>query len=142
MFSSYPTSPNDQAFIDRYQILKIRYNCHTLNSCWTVVIVHQQHEQDYFYMQCILMQCCIQMYFGTIWKVWAPKKGAQISSFNTFSIYISCRNWMKYSLQILKNKNIFKRHKYPFPNVWDIKYFWTLSYNHWGSWGITELSNP
>ena len=49
---------------------------------------------------------------------------------------------MKHSLQILKNKNIFNRHKYPFPNALNIKYFWTLSYNHWGIWGITKLFNP
>ena len=38
---------------------------------------------------------------------------------------------MKYSLRKLKNKNLFKRHKYPSPNALNIKYFWTLSYNHW-----------
>ena len=37
---------------------------------------------------------------------------------------------MKYSLQILKNKNLFKRRKYPSPNALNIKYFWTLSYNY------------
>ena len=49
---------------------------------------------------------------------------------------------MKHSLQILKSKNIFNRHKYPFPNALNIKYFWTHSCNHWGFWGITKLSNP
>ena len=49
---------------------------------------------------------------------------------------------MKYSLQILKNKNLFKRHKYPSPNALNIKYFWTLSYNNWGFLSITKLSNP
>ena len=48
---------------------------------------------------------------------------------------------MKYSLRILKNKNLFKRHKYPSPNASNIKYFWTLSYNHWRFFGITKLSN-
>ena len=48
---------------------------------------------------------------------------------------------MKYSLQILKNKNFFMRHKYPSPNVLNIKYFWTLSYSHWGLLDITKLSN-
>ena len=38
---------------------------------------------------------------------------------------------MKYSLQILKNKNLFKRLKYPSPNALNIKYFSTLSYNYW-----------
>ena len=37
---------------------------------------------------------------------------------------------MKYSLQILKNKNLFKRQKYPFLNALNIKYFCTLSYKH------------
>ena len=32
---------------------------------------------------------------------------------------------MKYSLQISKNKNLFKRHKYPSPNALNIKHFWT-----------------
>ena len=46
-----------------------------------------------------------------------PKKCTQKSSCNTFFIYISHKNWMKCSLQILKNKNRLKRHKYPSPNV-------------------------
>ena len=49
---------------------------------------------------------------------------------------------MKYSLQILKNKNLFKRHKYPFTNALNIKYFGNLSYNHCGALDITKLSNP
>ena len=32
---------------------------------------------------------------------------------------------MKYSLRILKNKNLFKRLKYPSPNAMNIKYFGT-----------------
>ena len=48
---------------------------------------------------------------------------------------------MKYSLQILKNKNLFKRHKYPSPNALSIKYFSTFSYNR-GFFSITKLSNP
>ena len=32
---------------------------------------------------------------------------------------------MKYNQQILKNKNLFKRSKYPSPNALNIKYFWT-----------------
>ena len=77
-------------------------------------------------------QCCIQMYFGTVWIVWAPKKMHPKSSCNFFSIYVSCLNYMKYSIRIVKNKNLFKRHKYPSPNAFSIKYFWTLSCNHWG----------
>ena len=50
--------------------------------------------------------------------------GAQKSSCNTFSIYISRKTWMKYSLRILKNKNLFKRLKYPSSNVLSIKHFW------------------
>ena len=49
---------------------------------------------------------------------------------------------MKYNPQILKNKKLFKRLKYPSTNALNIKYFWTLSYNKWGVWGITKLSNP
>ena len=44
---------------------------------------------------------------------------------------------MKYSLQMLKTL-LFKRHKYPSPNALNIKYFWTLSYNHWAFLGITK----
>ena len=61
---------------------------------------------------------------------------------------------MKYSLRILKNKNIFKRLKCPSPNALNIKYFWTLCYNYWkgrgggggggggGGLGVNKLSNP
>ena len=45
-------------------------------------------------------------------------------------------------LRKLKNKNLFKRHKYSSPNVLNIRYFGALSYNHWGSLGITKLFNP
>ena len=37
---------------------------------------------------------------------------------------------MKFSLQILKNKNLFKRLKYSLSNALSIKYFWTF-YNYW-----------
>ena len=37
---------------------------------------------------------------------------------------------MKYSLRILKKKNVFKRHKDLSLNALNDKYFWTLSYNH------------
>ena len=47
---------------------------------------------------------------------------------------------MKYSLQILKNKNLFNRHKNPSQNAMNIIYFWTLSYNHWGFFGIAGNS--
>ena len=63
--------------------------------------------------------------------------GTQKSSCNAFSIYISRKNLMKYSLRILKNKNLIKRHKHPSPDALSIKYFWTLSYNHWELLGIT-----
>ena len=42
---------------------------------------------------------------------------------------------MKYSLQLRKNKNLFKRYKYLCQNSLMIKYFWILSYNHWGEGG-------
>ena len=52
---------------------------------------------------------------------------------------------MKYSLRILKIKNLFKRQKYL---CIDYQIFWTHNYNHWGwGWGgggevgITKLSN-
>ena len=49
---------------------------------------------------------------------------------------------MKHSLQTLKNRNLFNRHKYPSPNALDMKCFWALGYNHRGIWGMTKLSNP
>ena len=50
---------------------------------------------------------------------------------------------MKYSLRILKNKNLLKRHKNPPPNALNIKYFWTLSYNNWGGGGFgVSLNHP
>ena len=66
------------------------------------------------------------------------KEWAQKGSCNTFSIYIWRKNYVKYSLWILKNKNLFKRHKYTL----NIKYSRALSYNHWGFLHITKLSNP
>ena len=39
----------------------------------------------------------------------------------TLFLSISRKNSLKYSLWILKNKNIFKRHKYPSPNALNIK---------------------
>ena len=71
-----------------------------------------------------------------------PKKCSQKSSYNTFTIYISHKSLMKYNLQILKNKTLFKRHKYSSPNALNIKSFWTINCNHWGVFGITKLSNP
>ena len=60
---------------------------------------------------------------------YAPKKCAQKSSCNTYlSIYISHKNYMKCSLQILKNKNLSERHKRPSPNVLNIIYFWTFAH--------------
>ena len=47
---------------------------------------------------------------------------------------------MKYSLRTLENKNLFKRHKYPSPDALNIKYFWTLSYKHWGF--LVSLNYP
>ena len=48
---------------------------------------------------------------------------------------------MKYSLQILKNRNLFKRHKYPSPNAWNIKMFLDPQlYKHWRFW--VSLSYP
>ena len=49
---------------------------------------------------------------------------------------------MKYNLQILKNKNLFKRVKHPSPNALNIKYFWTLNHNYWDFLDIMKLSNP
>ena len=47
---------------------------------------------------------------------------------------------MKYSLKILKNKNLYNRHKYPSPKTLNIEHFWTLSYNHWVF--LVSLNHP
>ena len=39
------------------------------------------------------------------------------------------------------NTHLFKKHKYPSPNALNIKYSWTLNYNHWVFLSITKLSN-
>ena len=48
---------------------------------------------------------------------------------------------MKYSLRILKNKNIFKT-QISLPKSNEHQIIWKLSYNHWGFLGIAKLSNP
>ena len=49
---------------------------------------------------------------------------------------------MKYSLQIPKNRNLFKRHKYPSPNAWNIKISLDPQPLPLGVLGIFKLSNP
>ena len=39
------------------------------------------------------------------------------------------------------NTHLFKKHKYPSPNALNIKYSWTLNYNHWVFLSITKLCN-
>ena len=71
-----------------------------------------------------------------------PRKWAQ-NNFVTFFLYIfHVKTKIKYSLWILKNKNLFNRHKYPPTNALNMKYFWTLSYKHWWFLSISKLSNP
>ena len=83
------------------------------------------------------------MYFGTVWTVWAPKKMHPKKFFNTFSIYISRKTWMKYSLRIHKNKNLFKRlNQISFPKCIEHQIFLDTQLNYWGFLGITKLSNP
>ena len=64
--------------------------------------------------------------------VWAPKKNAPKKVLARLYSYIFH----------VKNTKIFSRDKYPSPNALKIKYFCTVSYNHWGLLGITKLSNP
>ena len=71
------------------------------------------------------------MYFGTVWTVWVPRK-VLVTLFQ----YISHVKIKWNSLRKLKKHiYIFKRNKYPSPNALNIKYFWTLSYNHWKGGG-------
>ena len=59
----------------------------------------------------------------------STQKRCKKSSSDTFSIHVSHKNWIKYGLQILKNKNIFKRHKYPSSNALNIKYLEIFGYH-------------
>ena len=80
-------------------------------------------------------QCRFQIYFGTVWTVWVPPK-------NAFPCMFHVKTKWNIVHKYLKNKNVFKRLKYPSPNALNIRYFWTLSYNYWGFGSITKLSNP
>ena len=101
---------------------------------WEYSIIMNKHRQ-----KPIDMQHHLQMYFGTILIVWVPKKMCPKSSCNLFLYIFYAKT--KYSLWILKNKNLFMSHKHPSPNALNIKYFWTLCCNHWGFLSITKLSD-
>ena len=63
--------------------------------------------------------CLTVLYPDVVWYClngMGPQKCAENRSCNT-SIYILHKNQMKYSLQILINKNLLKRHKHPSPNA-------------------------
>ena len=89
----------------------IDYGCHILWACYNTFVASIYSATS----RCILVPF---EWYGH------PKKWAQKSSCNTFSIYTSGKTYMKYSLQILKNENFFKRLTYPSPNALNIKYFW------------------
>ena len=77
-----------------------------------------------------------------------PKKRTPKSSCKTFSIYISRKNWIKYSLRILKNKK-FTGGTHILPQMhWTSNNFGNSATTTMGGgggggdWGITKLSNP
>ena len=45
----------ERIFVDWYWILKIKHNGHTLNLQWTVAIFWQATEEDYLFMQSMLV---------------------------------------------------------------------------------------
>ena len=49
---------------------------------------------------------------------------------------------MKYSLRLLRNKNLFRRHKYRSPNCIEYQMFLDPQLHPLGFLGITKLSNP
>ena len=57
-----------------------------------------------------------------------------------YILHVKTKRNIVYSPRILKTKYLFKRHKYLSANALNIKYIWTLSYNHWGFLSITKLS--
>ena len=68
------------------------------------------------------------MFGKHLWKSDILSKDAGLHQWN------NGRKWVN-------NKNLFKRLKYPSPNALKIKYFGAISYNYWGLFGITKLSN-
>ena len=70
-----------------------------------------------------------------------PKKCAQIISCDIFPYIFHVKTKLNIVYEYLKTK-IFSRDTYPSPNSLNIKYFWTLSYNHWRFFSITKLSSP
>ena len=69
------------------------------------------------------------------------KKCAQNKFLETlFPCIFHVKTKLNIVFEYLKTK-IFSRDTNISPNALDIKYFWTLSYNHWGFFGITKLSN-
>ena len=76
--------------------------------------------------------------FGAVGKVWVPKNNTYIPQ-----AILPCIIYVKTkcnSLQILKNKNLFKRHKYPSLNSSNMKYFWNTSPTMGAVSGITKSS--
>ena len=75
-------------------------------------------------------QFCIPMYFGNVWTVWAPKKVL----ITLFQYLFHVKTEWNISTNDRRN-----RHKYPSPNTLIIKYFWALSYNHCGEYGVSLI---
>ena len=65
----------------------------------------------------------------------APKK-VLLTFFYAWFTY----EWNLRSLQVLRNKSLFKKDQYPSLSVSNIHYFWTLSLHHGGFW--VTLSHP
>ena len=76
-------------------------------------------------------QCCIQLYFGTFWTVWMPKK--------IYKYIFHAKTKWNIACKYLKTKIFSRDTNIPSPNVSNINYVWTISYNNWELLCITKL---
>ena len=109
-----------------------RFQCFGIQICSNSQFMALAHQ----------LQCCIQMYFGTIWLVWAPKKIAPKKVLVIlFPFIFHLKTKWNIGYKYLKTK-IFSRDKYPSPNALNKNHFQRLIYKHWEFLGITKRSNP
>ena len=74
-------------------------------------------------------QCCIQMYFGTVWTIWAPKK-----LFFYIAMFHVKPKW-NIVYKILKKKIFFQETQISFPKCIEHKIFLDTQLQLLGVWG-------
>ena len=102
------------------------------------------HIYMYIYI-CIYIYMYIYIYIYYIYiyihNSSIPFKSTPKIFSNTILMNILCKNQMKYIVyKYFRNKNIFKRRKYPFVNESNTNYFLTLSFHHRGI--LASLNHP